>query len=485
MQLLALPWLEWAILLALVGAPVVALFRDRDAQVRACLGFSGLSFACAFLAWLAQYSDVPTDASLEVLPLIFGSRLFRLDELSAPLFGSVALLHFLTALATTRTKMTRFSYAGMLVAESIRLAGFACMEPWPLITILGISTLPPLFELMRRKKPIRVYAIHMALFMALLVFGWWLVETHGAEKNSWATVPLMLAILIRSGTVPAHCWITDLAEHGAFGSTLLLFAPLGGVYAAIRLALPVAPDWVLRSVGWVSVVTAVYAACMANVQRDARRFFAYLFLSHAALVLVGLEFATSRGVGLTGALCLWYSIIISIGGLGLTLRALEARFGPLTLTRFHGLYEHSRMLAVFFLLTGLASVGFPGTLGYISAELLVDGALEANIYVGLAVILAGALNGIAVLRTYLILFTGTRHASSFNLAITPRERFAVVVLACLVIGGGLFPQPGVASRQRAANTILALRHSSGISVEEDDEFPEFAMDGKKHLEAPK
>src|SRR5213082_2126341 len=100
-----------------------------------------------------------------------------------------------------------------------------------------------------------------------------------------------------------------------------------------------------------SLFTAVYAAGMATVQRDARRFFAFLFLSHASLVLVGLEFVTSHGVGLAGALCLWYSVIISLGGLGLTLRALEARFGRLTLTRFHGLYEHSRMLAIFFLLT--------------------------------------------------------------------------------------------------------------------------------------
>jgi len=466
MHPLALPWLEWSILLALVGAAVVALLRDRDAQSRVCLVFSGLSFASVFLAFLAQYQGFATDESLELLPRIFGRKLFWLDELSAPLVGAVALLHFLTALATTRTKMSRFSYSGMLVAESIRLAGFACLEPWPLIGLLSFSTLPPLFELVSRGKPIRVYALHMVAFVALLIFGWWLVETYPGSKNSWVTVPLMLAILIRSGTVPVHCWLTDLAEHGSFGSTLLLFAPVGGVYAAIRLALPVAPDWVLRSVGLLSVITAVYAAGMATVQRDTRRFFAYLFLSHASLVLVGLEFVTSHGVGLTGALCLWYSVVISLGGLGLTLRALEARFGRLSLTRFHGLYDHSRMLAIFFLLTGLASVGFPGTLGYISAELLVDGALEANLYVGLAVILAGALNGIAILRTYLILFTGTRHVSSFNLAITPRERFAVIVLAALVLGGGLLPQPGVASRQRAADAILKQRHSSGFTMDE-------------------
>jgi NADH-quinone oxidoreductase subunit M len=67
---------------------------------------------------------------------------------------------------------------------------------------------------------------------------------------------------------------------------------LSGVYAAIRLVLPIAPDWVLRSIGVVSLFTAVYASGMAVIQRDERRFFAHLFLSYASLVLVGLELHT-------------------------------------------------------------------------------------------------------------------------------------------------------------------------------------------------
>ena len=143
---------------------------------------------------------------------------------------------------------------------------------------------------------------------------------------------------------------------------------------------------------------------MATIQRETRRFFAHLFLSHASLVLVGLELHTE--LSLTGSLCLWFSVILSLGGFGLTLRALEARFGRLSLTDYHGLYEHSPTLAVCFLLTGLASVGFPGTLGFISTELLVDSAVEASPYVGIAVVAAAALNGIAVVRAYFLLFTG-------------------------------------------------------------------------------
>jgi NADH-quinone oxidoreductase subunit M len=201
---------------------------------------------------------------------------------------------------------------------------------------------------------------------------------------------------------------------------------------------------------------------MAVVQTDARRFFAFLFLSHMSLILVGMELHTA--ISLTGALFLWISVALSLGGLGLTVRALEARFGRLSLARFSGLYYHAPALAVCFLLTGLASVGFPGTLGFVGTEMLVDGAIGANPTIGVVMVLAGAVNGIAVVRAYFLLFTGGRHESSVSLAITRREQFAVLSLAALILGGGLTPQPGVVSRYHAAEAILndrAAHRSTG------------------------
>jgi NADH-quinone oxidoreductase subunit M len=304
----------------------------------------------------------------------------------------------------------------------------------------------------------------MGVFVGLMVLGWTFVGPAGGEGATagppgWAVAALLAAVLIRCGTIPAHCWLTDWFEHASFGNALLFVAPLTGVYAAVRLVLPVAPDWALQGLGLVSLATAVYAAGMAAVQQEARRFFAYLFLSHASLVLVGLELYTP--ISLTGALALWLSVALSLGGFGLTLRALEARFGRLSLADFRGLYEQSPALAVCFLLTGLASVGFPGTLGFVAAELLVDGAVQANSYAGLGVVVATAINGIAVVRSYLRLFTGTRHATTVPLDLGPRERVAVLTLAALILGGGLFPQPGVASRHRAAVQLLNRREAGG------------------------
>ena len=457
MNLLNLPWLELAIALALVGSPAVSRLRDPHRASRWGVTLTGLSFGCAFLAWLSFYVGTPLEPMLKwsIQPALFGRQIFALDELNAPLVPAVALLHFLTALATARTHMRRFSFSWSLATEAIHLALFSCAEPWVLISLLAISTIPPYVELVNRGRPTRLYVLHMGLFVGLLVMGWAAVESSGALAQPaawWATVPLLAAILVRCGTVPAHCWLTDWFEHASLGIALLYVTPLSGVYAAVRLVLPVSPTWVLQSIGMFSLVTAVYAAGMATIQRDTRRFFANLFLSLSSLVLVGLELHTD--LSLTASLCLWFSVILSLGGFGITLRALEARFGRLSLTDYHGLYEHSPALAVCFLLTGLGSVGFPFTLGFISTELLVDSAVEANPYVGITVIAAAALNSIAIMRAYFLLFTGARHISSVSLGIGLRERIAVLTMAALILGGGLFPQPGVATRQRAAEEIL-------------------------------
>jgi NADH-quinone oxidoreductase subunit M len=459
MSELHFPWLEAAILFPLVGAILLIRVRNAELARKWCLLFSGASLVCAISAWqdFEYLHATLADDRWHLLSRLIGREIFMMDQLSAPLLPLMALLYFFTIIATVRTKVRRFSFAWSLVSESLALAIFCCKEPWGIIGLLAAGTVIPYLELRARGKPTRVYVLHMALYVGLMILGWSFVQQDGtpAAPSLWAIVPLLIAILIRNGIVPFHCWMTDLFEHATFGTALLFVTSLNGAYAAVRLVLPIAPDWVLRSIGLLSLVTAVYAAGMSLVQRDARRFFCYLFLSHSALILVGLEMVTP--LGLTGALCVWLSACLALGGFGLTLRALESRRGRLSLADFNGLYEHTPNLAMCFVLTGLASVGFPGTFGFVGSELLVDSAVEAYPYFGICVVLAAALNGIAIVQAYFLLFTGKRYTSSVSLKIHIRERYAVLALAALILIGGLVPQPGVESRHRAALQLLQQR----------------------------
>ena len=224
-----------------------------------------------------------------------------MDELNAPLVPLVALLHFLTILGTTGAKGSRLSCPLLLVGESLCMAVFAAKSPWALIVFISLATIPPYLVLRRRGKPTRVYVIHMALFVVLLWLGWapssrTHLPIHFRLRQS-RPVPLLLAVLIRSGTVPAHLWVADLFENCSFATALLSATPIMGVYAAVRLVVPVCPDWVLQSIGIFSLVTAVYAAGLAVVQTEARRFFAVSVpQSCVEMVLVGLELNTTIGL---------------------------------------------------------------------------------------------------------------------------------------------------------------------------------------------
>ncbi len=107
MTFASVPWLELAVAVPLVGGLCVARVRDPLAAARWCLGFAGaaLGVRAGGVGGVRDRAGDRRNESADVLPRLFGRTVFALDALSAPLVPLVALLHFLTALATARTKM--------------------------------------------------------------------------------------------------------------------------------------------------------------------------------------------------------------------------------------------------------------------------------------------------------------------------------------------------------------------------------------------
>jgi NADH-quinone oxidoreductase subunit M len=260
---------------------------------------------------------------------------------------------------------------------------------------------------------------------------------------------LVVGALIRKGIFPAHAWVPAVFEHGRLGPAILFSSPQVGTYAFAVLVLPRAPVELLRIVAILSLITGVYAAAQAIVQRSARRACAYLFVSQSALVMAGLVSTSQEAV--TGALVLWLASGISFAGLGRCLVVLEARRGELDLGRHHGAYEQKPLLAATFLLLGLSYSGFPGTLGFVGEELLLGGAVAAFPWLGFLVVASSALTGIAVLRMYFALFAGRSREVPLPLKVSESAGF-VGIVAVLILAG-LIPAPLVRSRERAVEHL--------------------------------
>ncbi|MCC9642315.1 oxidoreductase [Rhodopirellula sp. JC740] len=453
------PWIECSILLPLVGAGWVWMLRDRERALTHaiffCLATLLLTLGeCADFLWMETFEAHDHWAFFR---WVFPPDVLVIDELSAFQLPLASLIHLVVVSSTLRTKTRTFSLESTLVSQSLLLAIFSCRASWALVALLIVSTIPPYMELRRRRQCTRIYCLHMATFVALLLvgYGWLSIADRSGSSVLVPGAMLTVAALLRSGVFPLHLWMTDVFNKASLGTAILNTTPLVGAYAVMRLVLPIAPSWALQSIAVLSLVTAVYAAAMALIQFDARRMFCFLLLSQSSLVLVGLELVTP--IGLTGALCLWLSVAMSMTGFGITLRSVEARLSRISLASFHGLYSQMPILAGFFLLTGLASIGFPATVGFVGMELLIEGAVEVYPLVGTLVVVATALCGITVLQTYFRIFTGVPNRSSISMKARPAERFAVLLLTLLLLGGGLYPQPGISSRYHAAKELTRIR----------------------------
>ncbi len=427
--------------LPLLGAGAVAWARLPMVAARLTLA---ILVALAFVSLLAPFVPTPR---IPAAP-----SLLALDDLARPLLPTLALLHLLTLLGTAKSRVTTGFCVRVLLSAFLGIAIVACQRPSLLVLLLAASTLLPYWELRVLGRAGRGFLLHMTLFVGLLALGWSLLS---GPWNRAGHLAILGALLLRAGVLPLHGWIPRLFQSASFGTAALYVLPLVEIPVALRLLLPGATPDLLAVAGAACLVTAVYAGGMAIVQDEIPRFFAYLCLSQTSLVLFGVCLLSVNG--LTAALCLWVSTSLSLACLAFTLRTLEARFGRLLLSRFHGHYEQVPGLAVAFLVTGLACVGFPGTLGFIPLELLLSGSADQGLHVSFLLALAAMLNGVALLRAYFSLFTGRRPSTSFALPVTRLERTGIVLIALLIFLGAWLPPGVVASRHQVAERLLASR----------------------------
>jgi NADH-quinone oxidoreductase subunit M len=430
MTLLHFPWLSMLFLSPAVGIGSIFIWRRFSHPIG--IGATLVGLVMAVGSWIELGSQKAVADPW--FPLL------TLDDLGAPLVFCCAVTTAAVLITMPRSHRTPELTAKFLASETILLLTFSTVNPWFLALLFAAGALLPWFEIRSRAFP-----FYMGASVLLFTLG------VAAGPTRWACLPLIVAVLIRKGILPLHSWMASFFQSARFGTALLFVIPQVGTYCAARLILPSAPAASLQVMGILALLTSVYAAALGLAQKDVRRMFGYFFMSQSAVVLAGMT-CTNLG-GLAGGMTLWISSIFSLTGFGLALRALEARRGLLSLDVFHGGYERMPLLAVGFLVLGLACVGIPGTLGFVAQELLVDGSVETFPVFGFLVAVAAALNGITILRAYGSLFCGT-FTSSWQEQLRPRERLAMLGLVAFLLAFGLWPAPLLKVNLSAASVLL-------------------------------
>jgi NADH-quinone oxidoreductase subunit M len=392
-----------------------------------------------------------------------GEALIRFDTLSAVLIPFAAGLWLLTVAVTPRAALDRRGLRRTAIATLITLASFLTESAVVLLVLSATSvwTFKSALADPAHRYQRRVVAVYLGLSTLLFAAGVALLVAPGVQNTTFETAAMWLivaAALVRKGIVPFHAWVPEVFDHGRLGPAILFNAPQVGAYMTVVLIVPRASPDMLRVIAILALATAVYGAALALVQTSARRACGYLFMSQSALVMAGLD--CSSASALAGGLLVWLSAGLGFAGLARCVLVLEARRGRLDLDTYHGGYERMPLLAISFLAMGLACTGFPGTLGFIGQELLVDGAVDAFPVMGFAIVIASALTAMAVLRMYFSLFCGRPEVQahpSLRLGLRTREAWTFVALVITLIVLGLAPRALVDSSFSASGDILRQR----------------------------
>jgi len=464
----------YLVMLAALPLCVVAeSFVDRHVERlrRIAVGAAALQLAIAIAVALSP----PLRAfSLHTSALTWapgGEAVVRVGALSAALLPFAAGLWLLTVAVTPRASLDRSGLRRTAIATLVTLASFLTESAVVLLVLSAASVwvlLAALADPAHRSQR-RVAATYLIASTMLLAGGVALLIAPGTRGTAAETAGVWLVViaaLIRKGIIPFHAWVPEMFDHGRLGPAILFTAPQLGSYITVVLIVPRASPDVLRVIAILALATAVYGAALALVQRSARRASGYLFVSQSALVMAGLD--CTSATALAGGLLVWLSAGVGFAGLARCVLVLEARRGRLDLTTYHGGYERMPLLAISFLAMGLACTGFPGTLGFVGQELLVNGAIDQFPVMGLSIVVASALTGVAVVRMYFSLFCGrsdppTRAAMSLTLKRREAWTFGAVVVT--LIGLGIAPRLLVDSRFAAAEEILRVRRAHQAILE--------------------
>ena len=201
------------------------------------------------------------------------------------------------------------------------------------------------------------------------------------EAQTWLWLAFFASFAVKMPMWPVHTWLPDAhVQAPTAGSVILagVLLKMGG-YGFVRFSLPMFPEGSAEFVPLVFIlsgIAVVYTSLVALVQRDMKKLIAYSSVAHMAFVTFGL-FAFNRQ-GIEGALIVMLSHGLVSGALFLCVGVIYDRMHTREIEAYGGLSNNMPGYALLFMLFTMASVGLPGTSGFVGEFLALIGTYKVS-----------------------------------------------------------------------------------------------------------
>ncbi len=262
--------------------------------------------------------------------------------------------------------------------------------------------------------------------------------------QNWLFLAFLASFAVKVPMWPVHTWLPDAhVEAPTAGSVMLAGVLLKmGAYGFLRFSVPMLPQASVHFAPLMytlSVVAIIYTSLVALAQEDMKKLIAYSSVAHMGVVTIGIF--TFNVQGIQGALFQMLSHGIVSAALFLIVGVVYDRIHTREIARYGGLADRMPLYALTFMVFTMASVGLPGTSGFIGEILVTVGAIRVNFWLALLGATGMILGVVYMLYLYRRIIYGriTKEDLRDILDLSPREVAVFAPLVVLTIWMGVYP----------------------------------------------
>jgi NADH-quinone oxidoreductase subunit M len=476
-----IPVLSIMLAIPVVAAAICLFVRAELARIIA-LSATLLNLVLGLLLWL-NYDPAGTQWQFTESATVFGPIGWRLgiDGISLSLIMlSVFLMPICIGASWTSIQKRVGEYmAAFLLMETLMIGVFAAQDLLLFYIFFEAGLIPMYLIIGIWGGQDRIYASYKFFLytllgsLVMLIAMLWMIQFAGtadiptllntdfpAEAQKWLWLAFFASFAVKMPMWPVHTWLPDAhVQAPTAGSVILagVLLKMGG-YGFLRFSLPMFPeasaDFIPLVFG-LSMVAVVYTSLVALVQEDMKKLIAYSSVAHMAIVTVGLF--TFNQQGIEGAIIVMLSHGLVSGALFLCVGVIYDRLHTREISRYGGLSVNMPKYALLFMLFTMASVGLPGTSGFVGEFLSLAGAYKVSTwatFIATTGIILGA--GYMLYLYRRIAFGPQINADAAAMSdVNIREMWLLAPIAVVVLWMGVYPETFLAPIRRDVATIVA------------------------------
>jgi NADH-quinone oxidoreductase subunit M len=262
----------------------------------------------------------------------------------------------------------------------------------------------------------------------------------------WLWLAFFASFAVKLPMWPVHTWLPDAhVEAPTAGSVILagVLLKMGG-YGFIRFSFAMLPEaslYFLPLIYTLSIVAIIYTSLVALAQDDMKKLVAYSSVAHMGFVTMGIFTGTAQG--LSGALFQMLSHGVVSGALFLIVGVVYDRMHTREIARYGGLVHRMPLYAAVFMVMMLASVGLPGTSGFVGEFLVLVGTFQVNTWAAFLATTGIILGAAYMLYLYRrVIFGPLVRADLKDIVDLNRREIAIFApIVIVVLWMGVYPKP--------------------------------------------